>query len=271
MSRLHVVVTGHELPAFAPRCVESVRWQIGVADVALTWRDDASSPAARVAIGEVVERAGGTFVAGAERCHQVASLDAVIRDAGSPDDIVCLLDGDDYLLPDALRTVARVYEDPDVAFTWGSCLVDLDVYRDMDYFRPGIADSNSPYPAAVWAARSFRRDVFRCFHLRTFRRWLWQAIPSGALRRDDGGFIRASGDSAWCYPMLEMLDDPRHVRCITEAIYVYRLHARNVWRTDRRSQCLDFDEIRRRPPFDPMPRQVLAAHLERSAGQCAAL
>lgn len=268
MSRIYVVVTGRDLPQYAERCVESVRWQVGVEPAELVWRDDGSDPAAQGAIRRLVEAAGGTFIAGTQRLYQVGSLDVAIRDRGSPDDIICLLDADDYLLPHALRTVAATYRDPAVAFTWGSCLVELDVYRDMDYFRPGVADSNSPYPAAVWAARSFRSDVFRCFHLRTFRRWLWQAIPREALRRDDGQPIRASGDSAYTYPMLEMLDDARHTRCITDPLYVYRLHPENVWRSDRASQCDDFDAIRRRPPFAPMDRDVLEAHLRRAA--CAA-
>jgi hypothetical protein len=269
MSRIEVVVTGRDLPQFAARAIESVRWQTGGIEAGLIWRDDASAPDVRDRLRTWVEGARGTFLAGEERLFQVGSLDRAIRGRGAPDDIVCLLDGDDYLLPHALRTVAETYRDPEVALTWGSCLVDLDVYRDMAYFGPGVAHSNTPYPPEVWAARAFRRDVFRCFHLRTFRRWLWERIDPRDLRRPDGSAVRGSGDAAFLYPMLELLDDPRHARCVEERIYVYRLHERNVWRTDKPSQSGDFAEIRRRPPYAPMPRHALRELLAASGTPCA--
>lgn len=235
-------------------------WQVGDYHIDFVYRDDASgySPRELAYLSDLVMEAQGTFVAGKERLFQIGSLDSLIRNAGSSHSIICELDGDDYLLPHAIRTVADAYADSDVALTYGNTLVDFRPYQDMQYFGRDKYCTNTPYPLEIWQRRSFRKDEFRCFHLRTFRRWLWDRIDPRHFRRVDGSFFQGSGDSAFMYPMLEMLGDPRHIRFIDEPIYVYRLHDNNVWRVDKPSQANDFAYIRDvLSPYPMIDREAL--------------
>jgi len=153
--------------------------------------------------------------------------------------------------------------------TYGSVLVDFRPFQDPQesYFGPDKRTVNTSYPPEVWERCAFRDDGFRCFHLRTFRRWLWDRIDPADLRRADGGWYRGSGDSAFVYPMLELLGRPEHVRFVEDPIYVYRLHDGNVHRTDKASQHADLDAIRNQARrYRPLPRAELATLLGRAAG-----
>lgn len=255
-----IAVTARRALRFAERCLESVRWQVGSYKIDLVYRDDASGYSANELkrLRDLVEGAGGTLIVGSERLFQIGSLDSVIRHVGTPQSVICELDGDDYLLPHAIRTVAEAYADPNVAATYGNVLVDFRPFQDLQYFGRDKCCTNTIYPEEVWSSGTFRRDEFRCFHLRTFRRWLWDRIDPAHFRRPDGSFFRGSGDSAFMFPILEMLADPRHVRFIDEPIYVYRLHDQNVWRVDKPSQANDFAYIRGElQPYAPLDRELL--------------
>lgn len=262
MKSIHfvVVVTAHRALHFAERCLESVKWQVGKHNIDLVYRDDASgyNRDELAYLHHLVEDAGGQLVCSVERKYQIGSLDSIIRQVGTAQSVICELDGDDYLLPHALRTIANAYADPDVAATYGNTLVDFRPFQDLQYFGRDKCFTNTIYPEEVWRDCSFRRDEFRCFHLRTFCRWLWDRIDPAHFRRPDGSYFRGSGDSAFMYPILEMLADSRHVRFIDEPVYVYRLHDRNVWRVDKPSQASDFAYIRERlRPYSPLDRELL--------------
>ena len=254
-----IVIAAHCALHFAERCIESVLWQVGDYQIDLFYRDDASgySEDDLLYLRKLVETAGGTFIDGKGRQYQIGSLDTMMRQIDDPQTIVCELDGDDYLLPHALRVVSEAYSDPLVALTYGNTLVDFRPYQDWHYFGRDKCYTNTSFPQEVWRQGSFRQDEFRCFHLRTFRRWLWDRIDPQHFRRADGSFFRGSGDSAFMYPMIEMLAEPQHVRFIEEPIYVYRLHENNVWRTDKPSQANDFAYIRSLRPYSPIDRVIL--------------
>lgn len=245
---------------YARRCIESVRWQQGDHHIDFCYRDDASgySSDELASLRDLIQTAGGTFVAGEERLYQLGSLDQMIRGRYTLQSIIVELDGDDYLLPHAISTLDKVYSDPAVALTYGNTLVDFRPYQDLQYFGRDKCYTNTLYPPEVWAERSFRADEFRCFHLRSFRRWLWDYIDPRHFRRADGGPLRGSGDSAFMYPMLEMLAEPQHVRFIEDPLYVYRLHDNNVWRIDKPSQASDFAYVRSKLPiYPPLDRTLI--------------
>ncbi len=210
----------------------------------------------------------GKLVCLTERHYQIGALSKAIPLIACPDDIVCLVDGDDYLLPHALQTVDQAYQDPNVATTYGNVLIDFRPYQDTqeNYFYDKKT-VNTTYHPDVWKNRSFREDGFRCFHLRTFRRWLWDYIDPKGFRRPNGDFIRASGDSAYMFPILELLADPKHVAFIDTPLYVYRLHEGNVHNHDKKSQSDDLDLLRfKMGKYSPLDRDILRQHLARS--QC---
>ena len=267
------IITGHHALTFAKMCIESIQSQLGHFQISTYYVDDASgySQADKDKLAKMLEPVNGEIISLGSRHYQIGALSTVIPKIKSLDSIICLLDGDDYLLSHALQTVAEAYQNPDIAMTYGNTLVDFRPYQDIqaDYFYDKKT-VNTAYSAEVWKTRSFREDGFRCFHFKTFRRWLWDFINPKDFLRASGEFFRASGDSAYIFPMLELLDNPKHVAFIECPLYVYRLHAGNVHNHDKKSQSDDLDYIRfKLKKYPPLERKHLHSLLIQSRSICA--
>lgn len=268
------VVTGRQALPFAEECLGSIQAQLGGFSSSVIYVDDASGYGKNELdiIEGLLRPIQGRLVCLKERHYQIGSLSKAVPLVSSPNSIVCLMDADDYLLPHALKEVAKAYADPHVAMTYGNVLVDFRPYQDVqqDYFYDKVT-VNTLYPAAVWKNGTFREDGFRCFHLRTFRRWLWDYLDPQGFLRPSGEFFHASGDSAFVFPMLEMLSDAKHVAFIEKPLYVYRLHAGNVHNYDKKSQSDDLEYLRfHAKKYFPLGRHILQHHLERSQISCVA-
>lgn len=269
------IITGRQALPFAQMCIDSIQSQLGSYRFSTYYVDDASeySQADKNLLEKMLSPINGQSIFLDHRHYQIGALSKVIPTIPSPNSIICLVDGDDYLLPHALQTIAQTYEDPNIALTYGNTLVDFRPYQDIQasYFFDKKT-VNTEYSTEVWRDCSFREDGFRCFHLRTFRRWLWDYIDPNHFLRPSGEFIRASGDSAYIFPMLELLADPKHIRFIEKPLYVYRLHDGNVHNHDKKSQHDDLEYIRfklqKHPPLD---RDLLHLLIYPGRSPCAAL
>ncbi len=259
------VITGHRSLPFAKRCIESIQAQLGTFSFSSLYVDDCSnySAAEIINLQQLLKTIHGELLLLQARHYQIGALSKAIPMIESPYTVVCLIDGDDYLLSHAIQTVAEAYANPHIAMTYGNVLIDFRPYQDtqQNYFSDkGYV--NTEYPISVWKNLSFRENGFRCFHLRTFRRWLWDYIEPKDFLRTDGNYFRASGDSAYIFPMLELLADPKHVGFIENPIYVYRLYEGNVHNQDKKSQSEDLDHLRfKMKKYPPLDRELLQLHL----------
>jgi cellulose synthase/poly-beta-1,6-N-acetylglucosamine synthase-like glycosyltransferase len=122
------------------------------------------------------------------------------------EDIICDVDLDDYLLPEALKTVAGVYEkNPDCLLTYGN-------YRTI-----------SGKPArfnGIYKSDNFRNQRWRASHLKTFKYKLFKRIKKIDFKGKDGRFLMSGSDMALMFPMLEMAGMDR-IKYIDKEIYVY--------------------------------------------------
>lgn len=135
------------------------------------------------------------------------------------DDIVMLLDGDDWLIndPTLFHKYNNLYNDG-AEFTYGSCWSLVDNI-------PLIAQE---YPPEVKANKTYRDYKFNWnmpyTHLRTFKSYLMHSYlhvkGNYAFRDADGNWLKAGGDTAVFYSMIEMAD-PDKVICIPEIMYNY--------------------------------------------------
>lgn len=263
--RFVFLITGRKALPFAKRCIDSILGQQKEFSFDWLYVDDASEYS-RTEKEFLLSLMEGKVLFLGKRHYQVGAIHQGIQKIEDPYSIICLIDGDDYLLGDALNYIAKVYENPDIAMTYGNVLLDFRPYQDpMSHYFFDKKTVNTEYSDMIWRTQSFREDGFRCFHLRTFRRWLWDYIdPKGFCRRD-GTPIRASGDSAFVYPMLELLGDKKHVMFIDTPLYVYRLHMGNVHNHDKKSQTEDLEYIRfELSPYSPINRLKLQGRLNQA-------
>lgn len=261
------VITARLSLHLAKRCIESIQSQLGSFSISVLYVDDCSSYTDQEIrrLEELLKSVNGELILLPSRHYQIGALSKAIPYIQSRDSIVCLIDGDDYLLSHALSTVAGAYQNPDIVMTYGNVLVDFRPYQDVQaHYFSDKTFVNTEYPPLVWETRTFREDGFRCFHFRTFRRWIWDYIDPRDFVRPDGEYFHASGDSAFVFPILEILSDPKHVKFIETPLYVYRLYEGNVHNHDKKSQSDDLEHLRfKMKKYPPLDRKILQKHLNR--------
>ena len=127
------------------------------------------------------------------------------------EDIVAIVDGDDWLLTrDALAKVQAVH-DAGAWLTWGSF--------ELADGRPGCC--------ARYGDDDPRTTPWRMSHLKTFRAVLFHRIQREHLQRD-GDWLQHALDLAIMFPMYEMCPPER--RCfIPDILYAYNLATSHEW------------------------------------------
>lgn len=170
-----------------------------------------------------------------------------------PSEIVCWLDGDDYLFAcHSLMTVARIYlQNPECLLTYGQ-FVD-------DKGRPGFAApyTTTDYRSAPWLAT----------HLKTFRAGLFQQIRVEDLMYSDlpctipphpdsePRWIPMASDQAVMIPMLEMAG-PHRIYFNREPLVVYNQsnsHWANADDAGRKEEADWAQRIRAKRRYERLP------------------
>jgi len=185
MVRFEVLSTGYRCDDTIDRCIKSVQEQT-YQNVTHRWKVD----------GEGKERFGKMF--------NFFNLAKQVPG----DHVICDLDLDDHLEPDALETVAKEYEaNPNLLMTtYGS-------YR-MESGRP--ARFNGAY-----TSDKFRGLAWRGTHLKTFKASLFHKIKIESFKGPpDGGWLMVCADLAMMWPMMEIAGLDR-IKFIDKPIYIY--------------------------------------------------
>lgn len=143
--------------------------------------------------------------------NQITAIDI----HGEDDDIVMLLDGDDWLVNN--NTLFHLYNDYynyGTEFTYGSCWSLVDNI-------PLVAQD---YPESVKQNRSYREHKFNWnmpyTHLRTFRKSLINSIDQSEFKDENGEWYRAGGDGSIFYSLIERAN-PENIIALKEIVYAY--------------------------------------------------
>ena len=118
----------------------------------------------------------------------------------NPETVIITLDADDALIGRHVLCRVRAEYADGADLTVGSML---------------RMDKDAHYPADFDNPRSWRSNVWQ--HLRTFRKYLFDAIDVNDLKLD-GEWIDLANDWAFLVPMVEMASSPRHVQ---DKLYLY--------------------------------------------------
>ena len=198
------VVSGRNVaPGRLRRCIESMARQKGPRWGAVLF-DDASEPGIAEHFETACASLGArcTVVRNRRRRGLLANMVTAVRMiCTDPETVIVTLDADDALIGDrVLERLAAEYErGADV--TVGSML---------------RTDKAVDYPVCFDRPRE-RRGGNVWQHLRSFRKWLFDAVSDEALRLD-GDYVDIATDWAFMLPIVEMAAHPVH---ITEPLYLY--------------------------------------------------
>ena len=167
------------------------------------------------------------------------------------DDIVMLLDGDDWLVndPTLFHKYNNLYNEG-AEFTYGSCWSVVD----------NIPLISQEYPPEVKANKSYRDYKFNWnmpyTHLRTFKASLMHDFLEKhghkPFQDADGNWLRAGGDTAIFYAMIEAAK-PENVVCVTDIVYNYNdANPINDYKVNSEEQTRTLEKVISKPsPFFP--------------------
>ena len=167
----------------------------------------------------IVVQRNGTREGGLKNMH-----DAIVGNSLLADDVVCLMDGDDYLTrPDALSIVKLLYEET-------GCLLSYGQYESVGT----PAGHCRPYRREEFSG--LRGSGFLASHLKTYRHRLYmeamrQDPACERYRNESGDFFDMATDVAIMTPLMEVAGFER-VAFNPQVVYHYRVHPMNEHSVD---------------------------------------
>ncbi|MBX3437905.1 MAG: glycosyltransferase, partial [Planctomycetaceae bacterium] len=207
MDRFRLIVPLFNDAAWLERCLQSIQqqtvtnWTCHVADDGSI---DGSLELARAVVGH---DSRFEFSANRRRLYQCGTYQRLLRDpswAGA--DICVSVDADDYLPDDqVLARVQQAYSDGVTWLTWGN-----------QQWTDGTPSVCGPLDDAAHV----RQAPWRTSQLRTWRLFLWRLIRPADFLGPDGQPLRAAGDVASMFAMIEMAGD-RHIQFLESINYIY--------------------------------------------------
>jgi glycosyltransferase involved in cell wall biosynthesis len=182
---------------------------------------------------------------------------AIRRSHAGPEDVIVIVDGDDWLITDqALERIASEYEDDDCWMTYGSWV-------------SNVAGHPGRWPAYADGV-DFRTERWLGTAVRTWKRWLFDRIEDADLRDGAGRYFRVTEDLACMFPMLEMATT-RHARHIAEPLMLYnRLSHHDPKRRLANEGLRNAADLRGRRRYAPLAAAGSDPTLARAAGGLAA-
>tara|TARA_R110001599_G_scaffold5859_6_gene29064 strand:+ start:851 stop:2452 length:1602 start_codon:yes stop_codon:yes gene_type:complete len=182
-----------------------------------------------------------TLIKNTEKKYALANIvDAIDSSDSSNEDVIILLDGDDWLSStNTLGCLNRYYSEGSW-LTYGSYI-----------YHPWGAKGVEPsvYPDQVVENNAYRSDSWRASHLRTFRKDLWDRIDKKDLKDTDGKFYEMTYDQAIMLPLLEMAG--RKATYVPEVLHVYnKENPLNVDKIKTEKQVALAREIRSKKQYE---------------------
>lgn len=169
------------------------------------------------------------------------AYEAAIKFGKSKDDIVVILDGDDFFYsPNTLQIISDTYDSNKCWMTYGS-------YINLSNKK--IGKFSRKVPDRVIQENLFRNYEWCTSHLRSYKFGLLQKVNREDLLDENGVYIRAAGDLALMFPLLEM--SAEHSKFIKEILYIWNdLNEMNEHKTKRDLQLKSERYVRNKAKYN---------------------
>tara|TARA_R110002074_G_scaffold131129_2_gene273333 strand:+ start:155 stop:1765 length:1611 start_codon:yes stop_codon:yes gene_type:complete len=241
LKKVKIVIPFYNAEKWLKKCIKSVKIQeYGHFECVLV--DDMSKDNSfNVAKQEINSDARFKLIKNKKKYFALENIARAIKKANcSDEDIILLLDGDDWLSnTNSLSTLVEHYEKEDCLMTYGSYVYNPGGMRGLE---------PSKYPDTVINSNSFRQDKWRASHLRSFTYYLWKNLNQDDLKDSGGKYYTMAYDQAIMLPLLEMSGD--RSTYIEESLYVYnKENPLNVDKIKQQQQYSTAQEIRAKTPY----------------------
>ena len=205
------VVPFYNAQDFLPKCINSIKRQKHKNFKCFLIDDMSTDNSAEVVKNLTKNDSRFIFKQNKEKCYALKNIyNSLQADDIGDEDVVILLDGDDWLSSSkVLNSLNHVY-DENYMVTYGS-------YVMHPYGVKGPEPSQ--YPTDVIEGNLYRQDKWRASHLRTFKHHLWKRINVEDLKNEEGDFYSVSYDQAIMLPLIELASE--RVKYIDAVMHVY--------------------------------------------------
>jgi glycosyltransferase involved in cell wall biosynthesis len=183
------------------------------------------------------------LISNSEKHFKLKNFDRIIS-SFNDDDIVVELDGDDSLFgDDVLAKLSQTYKNEEIWLTNGSF-----IFSNGSLGFSSRCDSDT-----------IRSDVFTFSHLRSWKAFLWKAIPKEYFMDDHREYFRSAADVAFSLPLLELAGN-KHYKFLKKVMYVYNDvspyndHKSGSASGGRSEQLTTENKIRQKKPLTPLAR-----------------
>lgn len=212
---INVVVPSYNCIDFIERCLTSLDGQTRRPDRVVVIDDASTQPGYAKLTESLCSQYGFTYHRNDDNLKCPYNIKLGIELLNPPEnEVIFLLDGDDFLPDNALERIAQVYEDDSVWLTYGN-------------YKPWPRNTGqtlaSQYEPQVIRRREFRTAPSHFNHPITFRRFLFDHLQDADLQTDDGRWFTGGYDRVIMAPFLEMASN--NYMFIDEPLYFY--NARN--------------------------------------------
>ena len=237
-----IVTPFYNAESFLPKCISAIKDQ-SYANFECVLIDDMSSDDSfRVAKELTIDDPRFKIIKNDQKRFALGNIASTIESLNcDPEDVVILLDGDDWFSNNlVLSHLNKFYNDKDCWMTYGSYVL----------YPYGVRGPEpSEYPEAVVDNNTYRKDVWRASHLRTFRKKVWDKIEHDDLKDTDGDYYKVAYDQAIMLPLLEM-SGPRS-RYVPEILHVYnKINPLNVDKVYTKQQVETANKIRQQKSYE---------------------
>jgi hypothetical protein len=236
-----IITPFYNAEGFIARCLYSLKRQLNKNYKCYMIDDLSDDNSANISALYVADDDRFKLIQNEDKKYALANIAETINsiDDIADDDIIILLDGDDWLPSSkTLSHLEKTYNENNCLMTYGSY-----VYAPSG--KKGVEPSK--YPEDIVKNNSYRQDQWRASHLRTFKYKLWKNLNQDDLKNDDG-FYKVAYDQAIMLPLLEMASE--RSLYIPEVMHVYnRINPLNVDKTKQKEQFLTAQEVRAKKPY----------------------
>ena len=151
------------------------------------------------------------------------------------DDLIHIVDGDDYILPDALKKREIFFKsNPKYLLAYGG-------YRCESGARAKFQ--------VQWNGQDLRKNYWLSSHMRTFKYRLWKQVSISCFWDQGYKYLKTCADMATMWPMMEIAG-PDRCKCLIQTCYIYNdLNPLNDHKVRREQQIKDEKYLRSLPPL----------------------
>lgn len=170
---------------------------------------------------------------------------------GDKDDIIVVVDGDDYLDNNHVLSYLNTIYTPDVWLTYGQYIPLSGKFKDpcspIDKIK--IPDESGQIITVSATTKELRRNGYWVTsHLKTFRKWLYDKIREEDLKFEDV-YFKTCCDVCIMYPMVEMAGS--HIRFIDKVLYRYD-DLTNNWGGNATENLRNFEYLKNKSIYDEL-------------------